>query len=207
MTARSPSARSAPSRCRRWRRAAANCCGTSAPVPARSSIEWMLADPSMRAIAIEADAGARRPHRAATHRPAACPASGSSRARRPPRLPACRRPTPSSSAAAARDAGVLDAAIAALTPGGRLVANAVTLEMEALLLAEQATLGGDLDPHRHCARRAGRRDAGLAAGHAGHAMVVGEAMIVAGIGCKQGRQRRRGVRPPSRPRWRRTGWR
>ena len=40
--------------------------------------------------------------------------------------------------------GVFDAAIAALRPGGRLVANAVTLEMEALLLARHAALGGDL---------------------------------------------------------------
>ena len=40
--------------------------------------------------------------------------------------------------------------------------------------------------HRGVARRAGRRDAWLAAGDAGHAMVVGEAMIVAGIGCRKG---------------------
>ena len=39
---------------------------------------------------------------------------------------------------------MLDAAIAALKPGGRLVANAVTLETEAVLIARQATLGGTL---------------------------------------------------------------
>lgn len=39
---------------------------------------------------------------------------------------------------------MLDAAIAALRPGGRLVANAVTLEMEALLLASHAEHGGSL---------------------------------------------------------------
>jgi len=38
----------------------------------------------------------------------------------------------------------MDAALAALKPGGRLVANAVTLEMEAVLLALQARLGGAL---------------------------------------------------------------
>ena len=38
----------------------------------------------------------------------------------------------------------MDAAIAALPSGGRLVANAVTLEMEALLLAKHAELGGEL---------------------------------------------------------------
>jgi precorrin-6Y C5,15-methyltransferase (decarboxylating) len=41
-------------------------------------------------------------------------------------------------------AGVLDAAIAALKPGGRLVANAVTLETEAELIARHAALGGTL---------------------------------------------------------------
>ena len=39
---------------------------------------------------------------------------------------------------------MLDAAIAALPAGGRLVVNAVTLETEALLLARHGTLGGDL---------------------------------------------------------------
>ncbi|RUV56908.1 MAG: cobalamin biosynthesis bifunctional protein CbiET, partial [Mesorhizobium sp.] len=42
------------------------------------------------------------------------------------------------------DTGVLGAAIKALRVGGRLVANAVTLEMEALLLARHAAVGGDL---------------------------------------------------------------
>jgi precorrin-6Y C5,15-methyltransferase (decarboxylating) len=40
--------------------------------------------------------------------------------------------------------GVLDAAVAALRSGGRLVANAVTLETEALLIARHAELGGTL---------------------------------------------------------------
>ena len=39
---------------------------------------------------------------------------------------------------------MLDAAIAALRPGGRLVVNAVTLATEALLLARHAALGGEL---------------------------------------------------------------
>jgi precorrin-6B methylase 2 len=37
-----------------------------------------------------------------------------------------------------------EAAIEALRKGGRLVTNAVTLEMEALLLAQHTKLGGDL---------------------------------------------------------------
>jgi precorrin-6Y C5,15-methyltransferase (decarboxylating) len=39
---------------------------------------------------------------------------------------------------------VLDAAIEALRPGGRLVVNAVTLETEALLIARQHNRGGTL---------------------------------------------------------------
>ena len=44
----------------------------------------------------------------------------------------------------ASEPGVLDAAIAALRPGGRLVVNAVTLETEALLIAQHAAFGGEL---------------------------------------------------------------
>jgi precorrin-6Y C5,15-methyltransferase (decarboxylating) len=40
--------------------------------------------------------------------------------------------------------GVLAGALAALKPGGRLVANAVTLETEAVLLEHYARLGGSL---------------------------------------------------------------
>ncbi|MNY81423.1 Precorrin-6Y C(5,15)-methyltransferase [decarboxylating] [compost metagenome] len=38
----------------------------------------------------------------------------------------------------------MDAAVAALGSGGRLVANAVTTEMEAVLLQRHARLGGSL---------------------------------------------------------------
>src|SRR5579871_1321955 len=40
--------------------------------------------------------------------------------------------------------GVLESAVSMLPHGGRLVANAVTLETEALLLARYAALGGEL---------------------------------------------------------------
>ena len=84
------------------------------------------------------------------------------------------------------DAGVLDAAIDALQPGGRLVANAVTLEMEALLLAKHAALGGEL------VRIAISRETpvGSMSGWRPAMPVtqwcVGEAMIVAGIGSRKG---------------------
>jgi precorrin-6Y C5,15-methyltransferase (decarboxylating) len=42
------------------------------------------------------------------------------------------------------DPGVMDAAISGLRPGGRIVANAVTLEMEALLLQLHGKMGGSL---------------------------------------------------------------
>jgi precorrin-6Y C5,15-methyltransferase (decarboxylating) len=44
----------------------------------------------------------------------------------------------------ASDPGVLDAALAALPGGGRLVVNAATLQTEALLLARYFELGGEL---------------------------------------------------------------
>ena len=44
----------------------------------------------------------------------------------------------------ASDAGVIDAAVASVRSGGRLVINAVTLETEAALLARHAGLGGSL---------------------------------------------------------------
>ena len=66
---------------------------------------------------------------------------------------------------------MLDAAIDALPAGGRLVANAVTLEMEALLLGKACRARRRAGPHRHLARNGGRLDERLAAGHAGHAMV------------------------------------
>jgi precorrin-6Y C5,15-methyltransferase (decarboxylating) len=44
----------------------------------------------------------------------------------------------------ASDAGVLEAAIGSLRPGGRLVVNAVTLQTEAALIARHSSLGGTL---------------------------------------------------------------
>jgi precorrin-6Y C5,15-methyltransferase (decarboxylating) len=106
------------------------------------AIEWMLADPAMRAIAIE-----RRPDRAARARRNAA-AFGV------PGLEIIEGEAPSALATLAKpdaifigggaDASVLDTATRALRAGGRLVANAVTLETEALLLARHAACGGEL---------------------------------------------------------------
>ena len=110
MTARSPSARSAPSPCRRSRRAAANCCGTSAPARAPS--------PSNGCCRIHRSAplpSRRDPIRAARigRNAAACGVPGLDvvEGRAPKALAGLRRPTRSSSAAAAATPACLKAAI------------------------------------------------------------------------------------------------
>jgi precorrin-6B C5,15-methyltransferase / cobalt-precorrin-6B C5,C15-methyltransferase len=106
------------------------------------AIEWLLADPSLRAIAIEA-----RPDRAARIRRNAA-AFGV------PTLEIVEGQAPQVLAVLARPHAIfvgggagpdtLDIAVDALHPGGRLVVNAVTLDTEALLLARHAKLGGEL---------------------------------------------------------------
>ncbi|TPN45496.1 MULTISPECIES: precorrin-6y C5,15-methyltransferase (decarboxylating) subunit CbiE [unclassified Mesorhizobium] len=106
-------------------------------------IEWMLAHPLMRTIAIEAD-----PIRAAriAHNAAACGVPGLVvvEGSAPRALAKLDTPDAIFIGGGGSDSGVLAAAIKALRPGGRLVANAVTLEMETLLLAQHIKLGGDL---------------------------------------------------------------
>lgn len=106
-------------------------------------IEWMLADPSLRAIAIE-----QSPERAARiARNAAAfgvPQLSLVEGTAPKALAGLPAPDAIFIGGGGRKAGVMDAAITALKRGGRLVANAVTLEMEAVLLAEYAARGGSL---------------------------------------------------------------
>lgn len=107
------------------------------------AIEWLLADPSMRAVAIEADAG--RAGRVARNA-SACGVPGLQVVvgRAPGALAGLPAPDAVFIGGGGTDPGVLDAAMAALPRSGRLVANAVTLEMEALLLARHAHAGGEL---------------------------------------------------------------
>ncbi|MGC1776516.1 MAG: precorrin-6y C5,15-methyltransferase (decarboxylating) subunit CbiE [Xanthobacteraceae bacterium] len=106
------------------------------------AIEWLLADPMMRAIAIE-----RRADRAARIRRNAAlfgvPGLDIIEGVAPAALSGLETPQAIFVGGGA-DAGVLDAAARALPHDGRLVANAVTLETEALLLARHAALGGEL---------------------------------------------------------------
>ncbi|MBZ9658019.1 precorrin-6y C5,15-methyltransferase (decarboxylating) subunit CbiE [Mesorhizobium sp. ESP-6-4] len=106
-------------------------------------IEWMLAHSSMRAIAIEANSErAARIHRNAAH--CGVPGLVVIEGAAPKALAKLETPDAIFIGGGGSDAGVLEKAIKALRPGGRLVANAVTLEMEALLLDQYNRRGGDL---------------------------------------------------------------
>ena len=106
------------------------------------AIEWMLANTSLRALTIERDeARAARigrnaaalgvPHLRVIHGTA-------------PEAMADLPPPDAVFVGGGCSAPVLDAAQAALPPGGRLVVHAVTLETEALLLQRRAAAGGQL---------------------------------------------------------------
>lgn len=106
-------------------------------------IEWMLAHPSLRAIAIETDATrATRIRHNASH----CGVPGLVVIEGPAPRAFAKLETPDAIfiGGGGSDAGVLEKAIKALRPGGRLVANAVTLEMETLLLDQHTKRGGGL---------------------------------------------------------------
>jgi precorrin-6B C5,15-methyltransferase / cobalt-precorrin-6B C5,C15-methyltransferase len=107
------------------------------------AIEWMLADPLMRAVAIErrADRAARIRRNAAAF---GVPGLEIMEDAAPAALAGLAPPDAIFIGGGAGDASVLDAAVAALRCAGRLVVNAVTLETEALLLARYATLGGEM---------------------------------------------------------------
>jgi precorrin-6B C5,15-methyltransferase / cobalt-precorrin-6B C5,C15-methyltransferase len=107
------------------------------------AIEWMLADPTLRAIAVEASAerAARiRRNAAAFGVPALEVVEGEA----PARFEGLGPPDAIFIGGGAGDHGVIEGAVAALKSGGRLVINAVTLETEALLIARRAALGGEL---------------------------------------------------------------
>jgi precorrin-6B C5,15-methyltransferase / cobalt-precorrin-6B C5,C15-methyltransferase len=107
------------------------------------AIEWMLADPVMRAIAVEAraDRAARIARNAASF---GVPGLRIIEGMAPAALDRLPVPDAIFIGGGASDAGVLDAATRALRPGGRLAVNAVTLQSEALLLGRHSALGGQL---------------------------------------------------------------
>lgn len=106
-------------------------------------IEWMLAHPSMRAIAIEALASraARIRRNAAAF---GVPNIEVMEGQAPGILSGLPTPNAAFIGGGASSEGTLDTVIATLRRGGRLVVNAVTLGTEALLIERHAKLGGSL---------------------------------------------------------------
>jgi precorrin-6Y C5,15-methyltransferase (decarboxylating) len=106
-------------------------------------IEWMLSDPAMRAIAVEGSAErAERITRNAAN--FGVPGLTIVHGTAPAGLAGLPSPDAIFIGGGGSEEGVMAAAIAALKAGGRLVANAVTTQMEAVLLDHQARLGGSL---------------------------------------------------------------
>ncbi len=107
------------------------------------SIEWMLADPATRAIAIEqnAERAARIRRNAAAF---GVPGLEIVEAAAPAAFAGLAAPDAVFIGGGASDTDVLDTAARALRSGGRLVVNAVTVKTEALLLTRHAALGGEL---------------------------------------------------------------
>ena len=107
------------------------------------SIEWMLAHPSLRAIAIEKDAG--RVERAGRNAERfGVPALRVIHGAAPDALAGLQRPDAVFVGGGGSREPIAEAAIDVLRSGGRLVANAVTLEMEATLFGLQRRFGGGL---------------------------------------------------------------
>jgi precorrin-6Y C5,15-methyltransferase (decarboxylating) len=107
------------------------------------AIEWLLRHPSMRAVGLEprADRAARAARNALA---LGVPGLRLVEAAAPGGLGGLEPPDAVFVGGGGGRAGVLEAAWAALRPGGRLVANAVTIETEAALLAAHGRWGGSL---------------------------------------------------------------
>ncbi|EXF91519.1 precorrin-6Y C5,15-methyltransferase [Pseudomonas fluorescens HK44] len=106
-------------------------------------IEWMRAHPSCRTLAIEADAGRQQlieHNRDALGVPGLQLIRGSA----PQALAGLERPDAIFIGGGVTRDGVLDTCWAQLKPGGRLVANAVTLQSEMTLMAWREQHGGEL---------------------------------------------------------------
>jgi precorrin-6Y C5,15-methyltransferase (decarboxylating) len=107
------------------------------------AIEWLLRHPSLRAIGIEARSD--RAGRAARNAAAlGVPELEIVQGRAPEALAGLTRPDAVFIGGGMMDDGVFDAAWSALKSGGRLVANAVSLETEARLAGYLQHFGGDL---------------------------------------------------------------
>ncbi|MDR7284813.1 precorrin-6Y C5,15-methyltransferase (decarboxylating) [Pseudomonas corrugata] len=106
-------------------------------------IEWMRAHPSCRALAIEADGGRQL---LIEHNRDALGVPGLQliRGNAPQALTGLERPDAIFIGGGVTREGVLDTCWAQLKPGGRLIANAVTLQSEMTLMAWREQHGGEL---------------------------------------------------------------
>jgi precorrin-6Y C5,15-methyltransferase (decarboxylating) len=107
------------------------------------AIEWLRAHRACRAVAVEIDV-ARAGRIAANAEALGVPSLQVVRGRAPEALAGLPAPDAVFIGGGITNPGVLDTCWAALGPGGRLVANAVTLEAEAVLVAGRDRCGGDL---------------------------------------------------------------
>lgn len=106
-------------------------------------IEWMRAHPSCRALAIEADAG-RQAHIQHNRDALGVPDLQLVAGRAPEALAGLAEPDAIFIGGGVTIPGVLEQCWASLKPGGRLLANAVTLQSEAALVAWREQVGGEL---------------------------------------------------------------
>lgn len=106
-------------------------------------IEWLRAHPACRAIAIEADEG-RQGHIAHNRDALGVPSLQLVAGCAPEALHGLAAPDAIFIGGGVTAPGVLDSCWRALKPGGRLVANAVTLQSEAVLIAFRGAHGGEL---------------------------------------------------------------
>jgi precorrin-6Y C5,15-methyltransferase (decarboxylating) len=107
------------------------------------SIEWMRSHPSCRAFAIEGNDGRQALIRANADNlgvPNLELVAGAA----PAALAGLAQPDAVFIGGGVTEPGVIEACWAALRPGGRLVANAVTVQSEVLLIAWQEKVGGEL---------------------------------------------------------------
>ena len=106
-------------------------------------IEWMRTYPSCRALAIEADSGRQQ---LIEHNRDALGVPGLQliRGKAPQALAGLERPDAIFIGGGVTREGVLDTCWQQLKPGGRLVANAVTLQSETLLMSWRERHGGEL---------------------------------------------------------------
>ena len=107
------------------------------------SLEWMLLHPSMSAIAIEAH-GERAARIGRNAESFGVPGLKIIEGRAPEALDDLPTPDAILIGGGGSDTELIQAALDALRPGGRIVVNAVTLETEAMLLDLRDSLGGTL---------------------------------------------------------------